>query len=216
MSIEQKTSQAHDESGYLSDPDVQLMLRAKEGDDSAFTDLVRIYQDRLTNIFFHLVNGQEAAEDLAQEVFLRVYRARRGYQPTARFSTWIFRIANNLASNARRSKGRRNEVNLVGSESGPLGVRPHEQIVLEKSGLMPSRQLDKQELQAIVQKAVDQLSDRQRMAVLLNKYEDMSYEDISEAMELTPKAVKSLLSRARENLRLALTPYMQLGTEVKK
>ncbi|MBM4075961.1 MAG: sigma-70 family RNA polymerase sigma factor, partial [Planctomycetes bacterium] len=81
---------------------------------------------------------------------------------------------------------------------------------------MTSRQLDKQELQAIVQKAVDQLSDRQRMAVLLNKYEDMSYEDISEAMELTPKAVKSLLSRARENLRLALTPYMQLGTEVKK
>ena len=204
-----------DESGYLRDPEVQLMLRAKEGDDAAFTQLVKAYQDRLTNIFFHLVSSKEAAEDLAQDVFLRIYRARHGYQPTARFSTWLFRIANNLASNSRRSKGRRKEVNLAGSESGPLGVRPQEQLAVEKSGLMPARQLDKQELQAVVQKAMETLNERQRLAVLLNKYEDMSYEDIGEAMEMSAAAVKSLLSRARENLRLVLEPYMQLGREAK-
>lgn len=191
------------------------MLRARQGDDGAFTQLVRTYQDRLTNIFFHMLQSQEAAEDLAQEVFLRIYRARHGYQPTARFSTWLFRIANNLASNSRRSRGRRKEVKLAGSESGPLGPRPEEQLVLEKSGLMPNRQLDKRELQAVVQRAMEQLNERQRMAVLLHKYEDMSYEDIADAMELTPTAVKSLLSRARENLRQVLEPYMQLGREAR-
>lgn len=187
------------------------MLRAKDGDDAAFSKLVTAYQDRLVNIFFHLVQSQEAAEDLAQEVFLRIYRARRGYVPTARFSTWLFRIANNLASNSRRDKGRRKEVTLSGSESGPLGPRPQERLVAEKSALMPARQLDRREMQKIVQTALDTLNDRQRVAVLLHKYEDMSYEDIGDAMEMSAAAVKSLLSRARDNLRTALEPYMQIG-----
>jgi RNA polymerase sigma-70 factor (ECF subfamily) len=211
----QTKSEPAEDSGYLHDPEVQLMLRAKQGDDGAFTELVRAYQDRLTNIFFHMVQSQEAAEDLAQDVFMRIYRARHGYQPTARFSTWLFRIANNLASNSRRSRSRRKEVNLAGSESGPLGVRPAEQLVAEKSGLMPGRQLDKRELQIVVQQAMEQLNERQRMAVLLHKYEEMSYEDIADAMELTSTAVKSLLSRARENLRTALEPYMQVSKESK-
>ncbi len=213
--IQTKPGPTVEDSGYLHDPEVQLMLRAKQGDEGAFTELVKTYQDRLTNIFYHMLQSQEAAEDLAQDVFLRIYRARHGYQPTARFSTWLFRIANNLASNSRRAKGRRKEINLAGSESGPLGVRPEEQLALEKSGLMPNRQLDRRELQAVVQQAMEQLNERQRMAVLFHKYEDMSYEDIADAMELTSTAVKSLLSRARENLRLALEPYMQLGKETK-
>lgn len=187
------------------------MLRAKEGDDAAFSKLVGTYQDRLVNIFFHLVQSQEAAEDLAQEVFLRIYRARMGYVPTARFSTWLFRIANNLASNSRRDKGRRKEVTMGGSESGPLGPRPQEQLVADKSALMPARQLDRREMQKVVQHALEMLNDRQRIAVLLHKYEDMSYEDIGEAMEMSTAAVKSLLSRARDNLRIALEPYMQIG-----
>lgn len=187
------------------------MLRAKEGDDAAFSGLVAAYQDRLVNVFYHLVQNQEVAEDLTQDVFLRIYRARRGYEPTARFSTWLFRIANNLASNSRRDKSRRKEIVLAGTESGPLGPRPQEQIALDKSAFMPTRQLDKREMQKVVQKAMESLSDRQRMAVLLHKYEDMSYEDIGEAMEMSTAAVKSLLSRARENLRVALEPYMQIG-----
>ena len=187
------------------------MLRAKEGDDEAFTQLVTAYQDRLISIFYHIVGTQEAAEDLAQDVFLRIYRARHGYVPTARFSTWLFRIANNLASNRRRDAGRRKEVAMPASESGPLGVHPEEQLAMEKSALMPARQLDKLELQALVNKAMETLNDRQRMAVLLHKFEEMSYQDIADAMEMTPAAVKSLLSRARDNLREVLEPYMQLG-----
>jgi RNA polymerase sigma-70 factor, ECF subfamily len=204
------TATAASDSGYLHDPDVQLMLRAKNGDDQAYSQLVLAYQDRLIAIFYHLVGSQEAAEDLAQDVFLRIYRARHGYEPTARFSTWLFRIANNLASNIRRDRGRRKEVNLAGSESGPLGTRPPERLALEKSALMPARLLDRTELQQHVQVALETLNDRQRMALLLHKFEDMSYQEIAEAMELTTQAVKSLLSRARDNLRAALEPYMQM------
>ena len=148
--------------------------------------------------FFHLLQDKEGAEDLAQEAFLRIYRARETYKPTAKFSTWLFRIANNLVSNSRRSKGRRREVALNLRDSGPLGPRPEEKLIAEKSALMPTRQVAKSEMQAEVQKAMDSLPDRQKMALNLHKFEGMSYADIGEAMGLTPAAVKSLLSRARE------------------
>jgi RNA polymerase sigma-70 factor (ECF subfamily) len=198
-----------EKSAYTRDPDVQLMLRAKEGDEEAFSKLVVAYQDRLVSIFCHILQDQEAAEDLAQDVFFRIYRSRQAYQPTAKFSTWLFKIANNLASNSRRNKGRRREVAFAGSDSGPLGARPAEQILAEKSALMPARQLDKTEVQTLVRAALESLNDRQRMAVLLHKFEEMSYADIAEAMEMTQPAVKSLLSRARENLREILEPYVK-------
>ena len=113
-----------DQNPVLRDPDVRLMLRAKSGDETAFTQLVTTYQDRLVGVLTHLLQNQEAAEDLAQEVFLRIYRARHGYEPTAKFSTWLFRIANNLASNMRRDRGRRRETTLNVNDSGPLGSRP--------------------------------------------------------------------------------------------
>ncbi len=194
---------------YLRDPDVQLMLRVKEGDDRAFTQLVTAYQDRLVNVLTHLVRDQAAAEDLAQEVFLRIYRARHGYEPTAKFSTWLFRIANNLASNSRRNRGRRKEVTLNVNDSGPLGPRPGEKIIAEKSALMPARQLAKAEVRAVVREALETLGERQKMAVLLHKFEGMSYADVGDALELTPAAVKSLLSRARETLRVRLEAYIK-------
>src|SRR4051812_45245108 len=107
-------------SEFLRDPDVRLMLRAKDGDEAAFVELVKSYQSRLVNIFQHLLQNQETAEDLAQEVFLRIHRARRGYLPTAKFSTWLFKIANNLANNVHRSRGRHREVALNVNDSGPL------------------------------------------------------------------------------------------------
>lgn len=194
-------------SPYLHDPDVQLMLRAKRGDDAAFSQLVENYQDRLVAVLYHLLGDQEAAEDLAQEVFLRVYRNRKKYEAKAKFSTWLFHIANNLASNWRRDGARRREAPLVGSESGPLGARPQEQLLAEKSALMPTRILDRTETQALVRAALESLNDRQKMAVLLHKFEQMSYLDIAAAMDLSPQAVKSLLSRARENLRVFLEPF---------
>jgi RNA polymerase sigma-70 factor (ECF subfamily) len=194
---------------YLRDPEVQLMLRTKDGDDEAFAELVEAYQDRLVGIFFHMLQDKEGAEDLAQEAFLRIYRARETYKPTAKFSTWLFRIANNLASNSRRSKSRRREVALNLRDSGPLGPRPEEKLIAEKSALMPARQVAKREMQLMVREALDSLNDRQKMALNLHKFEGMSYANIGEAMEMTPAAVKSLLSRARENLKVKLAKYVQ-------
>lgn len=196
-------------SAYLCDPDVQLMLRVRSGDEQAFARLVSNYQDRLISVFANLVGNRETAEDLTQEVFLRIYRARHGYQPQAKFSTWVFRIANNLASNARRSRGRRKEVQLKTQESGPLGARPAEQLLADKSGLMPTRLLDRHELQEHVREAMEALGERQQMALLLHRFEGMSYNDIAETMEMTPQAIKSLLSRARESLRMRLESYVR-------
>jgi RNA polymerase sigma-70 factor, ECF subfamily len=186
------------------------MLRAKEGDDEAFGQLVAAYQNRLLSIFFHLLRDQSAAEDLVQEVFLRIYRARNGYQPTAKFSTWLFRIANNVASNARRTIGRRKEVPLNPQESGSMPViGPGKKAISDRSSLMPTRQVVRRETCEIVQTALDTLNERQRLAVLLHKFEGMSYEDIGEAMSLSTEAVKSLLARARENLRTQLEAHLK-------
>jgi len=197
-----------EQNAWLRDPDVQRMLRVQNGDDGAFGELVQTYQDRLIGIFSHLLQNSEAAEDLAQEAFLRVYRARERYRPTAKFSTWLFRIANNLASNNRRSRSRRKEIQLKGSESGPLGINPQEQLAQANSALLPGRQLDRKEMRELIRNALDTLNERQKMALLLNKFEHMSYQDIASSMDLSVQAVKSLLTRARENLKTKLEPFL--------
>lgn len=196
------------QNAWLRDPDVQRMLRVRAGDDAAFGELVEQYQDRLIGIFSHLLHDTQSAEDLAQDVFLRIYRARERYEPTAKFATWLFRIANNLAINRRRKVSLQKEVQLTGSDSGPLGPRPEEKLATDKSAHMPTRRVDKQEMREIVRTAMDSLNERQRMALLLNKFEHMSYADIAESMDLTVQAVKSLLTRARENLRTKLESYV--------
>jgi RNA polymerase sigma-70 factor (ECF subfamily) len=201
----------NDPNPFLRDPDVRLMLRAKAGDDAAFSQLVANYQDRLVGVLGHLLQSREWAEDLAQEVFLRIYRSRHGYEPTARFSTWMFQIANNLARNLRRDNGRRREVAMNADDSNLSGPRPGPASIADKSGLMPTRLSEKSETCSIVQEALSTLTESQRMAVLLHKFDEMSYTDIAAALDLTPSAVKSLLSRARETLREKLEPYMQRG-----
>jgi RNA polymerase sigma-70 factor (ECF subfamily) len=187
------------------------MLQVRDDSASAFEELVLRYQGRLVTVLEHLVGSRDQAEDLAQEVFLRVYRARKSYVAGAKFSTWLFTIANNVALNALRSRSRRHEVTLRSRDSGPLGARPLDAMLQASSGQMPARQLDKAEMREIVRLALSTLNERQRMAVLLSKFEDMSYADIAQTMELTPQAIKSLLSRARSNLREVLEPYVQQG-----
>lgn len=194
----------------LRDPDVRLMLQVRDGSAAAFEELMLRYQNRLVTVLEHLVGNREQAEDLAQEVFLRVYRARHTYVPGSKFSTWLFTIANNLVSNARRSRSRRREVHLE-ADSGPLGTNPLERMALAASGQMPTRQADKAEMRDIVRASLSALSERQRLAVLLNKFEDMSYAEIAETMNLSPQAIKSLLSRARVNLKEVLEPYLEHG-----
>jgi RNA polymerase sigma-70 factor, ECF subfamily len=193
------------------DPDVRLMLQVKAGDAVAFTELVLRYQNRLLTVLEHLVNNREQAEDLAQDTFLRVFRARERYQPEAKFSTWLFTIANNVASNALRNRSRRREVGVPegsGADSAPLAL---DQLAKAASGSMPTRSLDRSEQAEMVRQAVASLSDRQRMALLLAKFEGMSYQDIATAMNLSVQAIKSLLSRARVNLKEILTPYVEQG-----
>ena len=192
------------------DPDVRLMLKVRDDDAAAFEQIVNNYQHRLVSLMTHLVGKRDMAEDLAQDVFLRVYRARKKYVPGSKFSTWLFTIANNVASNARRSLARRQEVNLAARNSGEENFNGLEAQALAASGQMPTRQLDKEELRDIVNLAVATLDDRQKMAVLLNKFEHMSYEEIGEVMQLSTSAVKSLLSRARGNLRDVISPYMKV------
>jgi RNA polymerase sigma-70 factor, ECF subfamily len=193
----------------LRDPDIRLMLRVREDDAGAFEELVELYQHRLVAVMNHLVGNAEEAEDLAQEVFLRVYRTRKKYHPRSKFSTWLFTIANNLALNALRSRKRKPILLLPFQDSGPLGPRPAERLVQDR-GSGPVRRLERQELTELIRRALEGLNERQRMAVVLNKFEDMNYAEIAEVMGLTTKAVKSLLSRARENLRAALSHYIYM------
>ena len=194
-------------SNYLVDPDVQLMLRVREGDDEAFGRLVATHQNRLVRLLAHLSGDAEIAEDLAQEVFLRIYRARGRYEPTARFTTYMFRIAHNVALNSKRSKSRRKE-HVVPDSSSTSALNSPIHRAMENSDMMPARRLASGEVQEVVKDAVQRLPDRQRMALLLHKFEDMSYADIGMTMDLSTSAVKSLLSRARESLRQELDPYM--------
>jgi RNA polymerase sigma-70 factor (ECF subfamily) len=197
----------------LRDPDIRLMLRVREADDrQAFAELVGRYQHRLVAVMNHLVGRPDEAEDLAQEVFLRVYRTRQKYTPKAKFATWLFAIANNLALNALRDRRRKRVVSLDPPDPNASGPWQTDQLVSDR-GQPPTQNLQQVELAAVIRQALDQLNDRQRMAVVLNKFEDLNYAEIAEVMGLTTKAVKSLLSRARSRLRECLMPYVYMDGE---
>lgn len=206
----------HKERGAASaqvDPDVQLMLRVSEGegDALAFEQLMFLYQPRLLRVLRHIVGSESVAEDLVQDVFLRVWRARKRYQPTAKFATWLFHIANNVASNSLRDRNRRKEFQVQSGDPLSSAVVSLEQMATASTGTMPTRQLDKVEREEIVRIAVEALNERQRMALLLSRFEHMSYEEIAKSMNLSIQAVKSLLSRARVNLKAILAPYIENG-----
>jgi RNA polymerase sigma-70 factor, ECF subfamily len=193
------------------DPDVRLMLQVRDDNAAAFTELVTRYQNRLLTLIANLVPNRQQAEDLAQDVFLRVYRSRKTYQPDAKFVTWLFRIATNVASNAIRSHVRRREIHLAppaGDESSALSL---DQLAKAASGAQPTRRLDKTELSEVVRTAMETLNDQQRVALMLSKFEEMGYQEIADTMGLTVSAVKSVLWRARENLRTMLEPYVADG-----
>jgi RNA polymerase sigma-70 factor, ECF subfamily len=190
------------------DRSTELMLRVRDGDVVAFGELVELWQNRLVTLFLHHTGDHATAEDLAQETFMRVYRARERYKPTAKFTTWIHTIANNVSSDLRQRAYRRLErgvPNAVSASSSAIGL---DQLAVAASGLLPARIADRGELQGVVRQAIAGLNERQRMALLLAKFEQCSYEEIAAAMKLTVPAVKSLLFRARDHLRAALEPYL--------
>ena len=191
------------------DPDVRLMVQVRNDVQGAFEALLERYQNRLVGILFHMVGNKEEAEDLCQEVFLRIYRARKGYRPKAKFSTWLFTIANNLALNHLRRKGRNQSLSL-GGVSGSQPVSPVAKHLEGREGT-PSAQMRQTELSDLVRDALGTLNEDQKMAVLLNKFEEMSYAEIGDVMGRSPAAIKSLLARARNQLREQLEPYLLSG-----
>src|SRR5262245_14553900 len=146
------------------------MIGVRDDQPGAFEELVQAYQARLVGVMHHLVGNAEEGEDLAQEVFLRVYRARKKYRARCKFSTWLFKIANNLALNTLRSRQRKPVVPLNVHDLGPLGPRPAEQLVRDRAA-QPVQHLQERELADLVQQALAGLNQRQRMAVVLNKFE---------------------------------------------
>ena len=211
MSVSESTALRYQQ----SDPDVRLMMRVRNDDALAYEELVRRFEPRLVRLMRTIGPRADMAEDLAQETFMRVWRARHRYEAGAKFSTWLFTIATNVARNAARSLGRRQEVNEVDAPTAPdrsdaTGVLAA--TALEASGLMPTRLAEGTERAEIVQRAVEVLGERQRTALYLSRFENLSYAEIAETMGLTTKAVKSLLSRARVNLKEILQPYIDAGT----
>ncbi len=195
------------------DPDVRLMLQVRDDVQGAFEVLVERYQHRLVSVLTHLIGSNEEAEDLAQDVFLRIYRARKGYKPKAKFSTWLFTIANNLALNHLRSKGRNRAFTGTGGDSGEgssTGLRSSVERAMGREGT-PSAQMRQVEMAEVVREALDILGEDQKMAVLLNKFEEMSYSEIAQVMDRSEAAIKSLLARARTHLREQLEPYLKTG-----
>ena len=195
--------------------DVQLMLDVKAGDEQSFALLLQRYRSPLINFLYRMVRNREHAEDLAQEVFLRVYRARADYVPSAKFTTWMFRIATNLALNAvRDTKYQRMEISIdapasVDSEEGD--ERPMD--VAEKR-LNIEQRLVEDVRSKMIRHAIDKLPEKQRAAVLLHKYQELDYGEIAKIMECSESALKSLLFRAYEALRVELAPLVAQRSKI--
>jgi len=186
--------------------DAEVMLRVRTGDEQAFAYLVQKYRRPMLSFMYRMARNQAAAEDLAQEVFLRVYRSRETYTANAKFTTWLYRIATNLAVNhARDTRHERPEVSMSLDEPDT------------ETGLMPDlpdgtpnveEHILRRERLAAIRSHVQALPERQRMAVIMHKYQGMDYRQIAEVLHLSESATKSLLFRAYESLREKLKDFV--------
>jgi len=186
-------------------PSEGLMARVAKGDKSAFEALVNRHQGAVLNLIYRFIGDRQRAEDLAQEVFLQVWRAAGRYRPTAKFSTWIYRITANLCLNELKSAWRRK---LIYFSSGGKGENPEDQYfeMHTDDGQTPEDVLIAAETRRQVSSALRSLPANQRLALLLKRYDNLSYEEIAQILGCSVSAVDSLLVRARRNLQKKLTP----------
>jgi RNA polymerase sigma-70 factor (ECF subfamily) len=192
------------ENGGLSD--AEMMLRVKSGDDSAFDYLVQKYRRPMISFMYRMAHNSAAAEDLAQEVFLRVYRSRANDEPSAKFSTWLYRIATNLGVNHARDHRHERPENITNLDE-PDAETGQTLDLADKAPNIEEEILRRERLTAIRQK-VESLPERQKMAVLMHKYQQMDYKQIAEVLKLSESATKSLLFRAYETLRTQLKEFI--------
>ena len=183
----------------------ELMLAVAADHPGAFERLVVVYETRVKAGVYRSIRDASSVDDLSQEVFLRLYKARHRYQPTARFETFLYRIIFNLCVNHTQYQARRRTWSLdtpVGDDEGRT-IDPED----TRAGV-PLDQLEQDERAVFVQEAVESLPDSQRRALLLSRFEGLGYEEIGQVMDLSLQAVKSLLWRARENVRRKLQPIL--------
>ena len=175
--------------------DAELMLRVKDGDEGSFADLLSKHRDPVIRYLYRMVQNAAVAEELAQDVFLRVYRARHSYEPTAKFTTWLYRIATRVALNfIRDSRVARNALPLEGPDGQPVPELRTSDPSVEDRLVAATRTLE-------IRRAILALPEKQRAAVILHKYHDVDYREIAAALQCSESAVKSLLFRAYETLR---------------
>ncbi len=190
--------------------DVQLMLDVKAGDDASFNLLLQKYRTPLINFLYRMVRNTATAEDLAQEVFLRVYRARKQYSPSAKFTTWLFRIATNLALNSvRDNRHRQMDVSI----DAPVEEEAAAPLQLPTREMRIDQHMIERDRAEFIRRAIAALPEKQRVAVLLHKYEEMDYAEIAKILECSESALKSLLFRAYETLRVQLAPLVSQPVE---
>jgi RNA polymerase sigma-70 factor (ECF subfamily) len=190
---------------WASLSDAEIMLRVREGDDSGFSILIEKYRKQIVHFMFRMSRNQAVAEELAQEVFLRVYRSRQTYRAEAKFSTWLYRIATNLGVNhARDTKYERTAQNVyLDQPDAETGTTPD----VADSTLSVEQELVREERMTAIRKHVMALPERQRNAVLMHKYQEMDYKEIGEVLKLSESATKSLLFRAYQTLRENLKDF---------
>ena len=182
------------------DPDVALMLRVQGDEPGAFEDLMNLYRPKLLAHFFRQFRNRQEAEDLVQDVFLRLFRYRLRYRPRAKFASWLFHIARNVARNALRTRRRRpiTPMTLIDSACQSRG----------RESAVPSQEIERAEVAGKVRSAMAELTGRKRTAVELQCLAH-SYGEIAAALDVTEKAAKSLLYRARNELRESLSPFVE-------
>jgi len=191
------------------DLDAQLMLRVRDGDEDSFRVLLDKHRNPLIHFLYRMVQDQPVSEELAQEVFLRIFRSRGSYEPTARFTTWMFRIATHLALNwLRDEKNARQQERLDDDRGGELPARE----LPDRRPSVEQRMVYQAKLREI-RDAIATLPEKQRAAVLMHKYQEMEYAQIAAALECSESAVKSLLFRAYETLRMRLAHMVTRGTQ---
>ena len=185
------------------------MLDVKAGDEQSFELLLQRFRSPVVNFLYRMVRNREQAEDLAQEVFIRVYRARADYVPSAKFTTWLFRIATNLALNSMRdTRHQRAEISLDAPVT--IDAEDGDERVLDVAEQNPNieQHLVEESRRKMIRHAIDKLPEKQRAAVLLHKYQDLDYSEIAKVLKCSESALKSLLFRAYEALRVELAPLV--------
>jgi RNA polymerase sigma-70 factor (ECF subfamily) len=192
-----------------SDLDAALMLRVKRGDRAAFAVLVEKYKQPLFNFICRTLRDETESEDLAQNVFLQVYKSRQRYQATAKFSTWLFTIARNLCLNEIRRRSRHPAESIEESHTDNED-RPQRQYE-DKKNFLPGENVLHGELANKIEEAIADLPEMQRTAILLCRQDELSYEEIAEILGTSLSATKSLIHRGRETLKEKLKPYLKSG-----